>query len=102
MGLAQLRAVSDQPKFIGKGSAEMLDGMSAKLLGEVHGVEGGRAFGVFAAGQARDALGAIVGRGEDGGAGGDALADERASGNDAFEGFMQGGASAGITDEGIE
>jgi hypothetical protein len=102
MRFAQLRTVSDEPKVIGRAAGEMLEGARAKLLGEMVGVEVGRARGTFARGEAREALGTSVGSGEDGGAGGDALADERASSNDAFDGFSQGGTSAGVTDEVVE
>ena len=102
MRLAQLSAISNQPELIDRDAGELLDGMRAQVLGEVLGIKLGRAFGGFSAGQAGDALGAIVDGGKDGRAGSDALADERASGDDAAEGFGQGGAGAGIADEVVE
>src|ERR671933_649274 len=72
------------------------------LWGEVGGVEVGRALGAFTTGHAQDALGTIFDRGEDRGMGGDALADERARADDAFDRFREGGARAGIADQAVE
>jgi hypothetical protein len=97
IGFAEVGAISNQPEFVGGSLGEMGDGMGTEELGEVGGVEVGRALGGLVGSHTKNALGTIMDGGKEGRVRCNALTDERARGNDAFDGLLEGEASASVT-----
>ncbi len=102
MGLAQLRAVRDEPELVAGAGAELVHRVRAEFGGQVRGIQVRRPLGTIARDHAEDTLGPVVHGGEHGGVGGDAVTDQGAGRNDAFDSLGKGDPGAVVPDEALK
>ena len=60
VGLAQIRAIGQQPEFVAGRVSQVPDGLGAQRRGQVGGIEVGRAFSRLSSGDTNDSLGTFL------------------------------------------